>query len=54
MSADAGLAIATLIIQLYFAYMEQQGKTEAELEALYQQEKASFYANKPETLPDPA
>lgn len=45
-------AIAGLILQAYFAYMEQQGKTAEELEALYQEEKAKFYANKPELLPD--
>ena len=53
MSAAAGLMVAQLILQAYFAYMEQQGKTEAELEALYQTEKTSFYANKPENLADP-
>ncbi len=51
--ATAGLNVATLLLQAYFAYMEQQGKSVEELEALYQDEKKAFYENKPENLPDP-
>lgn len=46
-------ALATLLLQAWFEIQKQAGKTEAELEALYQEEKAKFYANKPELLPDP-
>ncbi len=53
MAAAGGIAIAQLLLQAYFAYEEQQGKTQAEMDALYQQERTSFYANKPEDLPNP-
>jgi hypothetical protein len=48
------IPVAQMILQAYFALMAQQGKTAEEAEALYQQERAAFYANKPEDLPDPA
>lgn len=50
--ATAGLNVATLLLQAYFAYMEQQGKSAEELDGLYETEKKAFYENKPENLPD--
>jgi hypothetical protein len=50
---QAGIAVATLLLQAYFAYVEQQGKTKEEAEKLYQEISALFYANKPADLPDP-
>lgn len=47
-----GVELAKLILQLYFAYMEQQNKTAEESEALYQSEGEKFKENRPESLPD--
>lgn len=53
MAVAEGLVIAQLLLQAYFSYMEQQGKTAEELDKLYNDERTSFYANKPEDLPNP-
>ena len=44
------LAIAG--IQGAFTLFDMAGKTPAEIDAIYEQEKAKFLVNKPETLPD--
>lgn len=52
--ATAGFEFAKMALQVWFAYQEQSGKSEAELEAIYQEERKAFYENRPEALPDPA
>ena len=47
------LEIGKLGLQAYLQTMELAGKTEAEIEEVYQREKAKFKENKPELLPDP-
>lgn len=39
-------------LQMYFQAARMAGKTEEEIEAMYQQQKAQFDANRPENLPD--
>lgn len=52
---DASLLLlegAKLAIQSYFNYMSVAGKTSEEVDAVYQQEKAQFEKNNPDTLED--
>jgi hypothetical protein len=37
----------------WLQYQRLQGKTDAEIEALFQQERAEFKQNNPANLPDP-
>ena len=39
-------------LQAYFSAMRMAGKSEAEIDAMYQGEKKEFEANPPESLPD--
>jgi len=48
----AGIELAKLALQLYFRAMEMAGKTDEEMEILYQNERAYFVENQPSTLPD--
>lgn len=53
--ADPALVIVEggkLILQAYFNYMRQAGKTEEEAEELYQSEKQQFDFNQPSNLED--
>lgn len=43
---------AKLALQLYFTNMKLSGKTEAEIETMFQVEKAKFDQNNPADLPD--
>lgn len=44
------MLIARGLLELYFAAMELAGKSEAEKDAMYQQEALRFKENKPEKL----
>lgn len=48
--AVAILESGKLILQAYFNFMRQAGKTEEEIELIYQSEKAQFDLNRPEDL----
>ena len=49
----AGLIeLGKVALQSYFSLMRMAGKSEAEIEAMYQTEKKEFKANPPESLPD--
>lgn len=39
-------------LQAYFSAMRMAGKSEAEIDEMYQTEKKEFKANPPDTLPD--
>lgn len=45
--------MAKLGLQSYFQYMAIAGKTEQEMEQVYQAEKAGFHDRRPELLKDP-
>jgi hypothetical protein len=52
---DTGLLIieaARLALQSYFMQMQLAGKTEEEIEQIYNEEKIKFLANRPEDLPE--
>lgn len=44
--------LAKLGLQAYFQYMRVAGKTDEEIEATYQAERAAFQARPPDQLPD--
>ena len=52
---DAALIIiegAKLMLNAYFAYLKQAGKTLEEIDALYQMERDIFKKNNPDNLED--
>lgn len=44
--------LAKLALQQYFNYAKVAGKTEAEIEEIYQAERTRFMARHPDDLPD--
>lgn len=46
------IELAKMGLSIYFQSMRMAGKSEEEIQAMYEVEKAEFYANKPEDLPD--
>jgi len=46
------IELGKLGLSMYFEAMKQAGKSDEEMEELYKSERAKFYANRPETLPD--
>jgi len=50
--AMIGIELAKAGLAAWFEYQRMSGKTDAEIDALYNEEKAKFQANHPSTLPD--
>ena len=52
MSTVLLVELAKLGIQVFFQSLRMAGKTPEEIDMMFQEEKATFLANKPEDLPD--
>lgn len=48
----AGVELAKLALQIYFLALQTSGKTEEEMDKIYQELKVYFLMNPPTTLPD--
>ena len=46
------IELAKMGLSIYFQSMRMAGKSEEEIQSMYEAEKAEFYVNKPEDLPD--
>lgn len=46
------IELAKMGLSIYFQSMRMAGKTQEEIEAMYEAEKAEFYTNNPDNLPD--
>lgn len=52
MAITAGVELAKLALQIYFLALQTAGKSEEEMDKIYQEQKTYFVANPPSTLPD--